>query len=321
MSAFGGRRRRSPGDEATARAALERRLPHDPSRGPRRAPPGIDALDLADLRAALNDPDGSRRHTGHRARDPEAGRRPRRPHDAPGLRRSSRPQHGRSASVARVNLRGRRPPSRRPHDRTATRSSERRRSRRWARSATRPASPRCSPRRPTSRRSDGGRSSPSPRSRVRRSTRRCAERPRTATGRSVRSPRTCCHAPDGQRRASEEHDLQRLVRLDAVTGAEHDALERRVDEVHRDLRLALDPQVEAAQHATAADEVHAVGQEVLGQLGRRLAEAGDDRRRRSPTPARRSPAAPPRATGSTVFGRPLMRSRPRTSARSSPVVG
>ena len=36
---------------------------------------------------------------------------------------------------------------------------------------------------------------------------------------------------------AHEHDLQRVVGLDATPGSEHDALERRVDEVHGDAGL------------------------------------------------------------------------------------
>ena len=39
---------------------------------------------------------------------------------------------------------------------------------------------------------------------------------------------------------AHEHDLELVVGLDAAAGAEHDALERRVDEVHRDLGLVGD---------------------------------------------------------------------------------
>ena len=71
--------------------------------------------------------------------------------------------------------------------------------------------------------------------------------------------------------------LQAVEALEAAAGAEHDALERRVDEVHRKIGLVADALVEAAQHAAAADEMHAVEDEVLRELGRRAGEARDDR--------------------------------------------
>ena len=60
-------------------------------------------------------------------------------------------------------------------------------------------------------------------------------------------------------------------------GAEHDALERRVDEVHRQIGLVADAVVEPAQQRSAADEVHAVEDEVLRELGRRARQARDHR--------------------------------------------
>ena len=71
--------------------------------------------------------------------------------------------------------------------------------------------------------------------------------------------------------------LQAVEALEAAAGAEHDALERRVDEVHRQVGLLADAAVEAAQHAAAADEVHAVEDQVLRELGRRAREARDHR--------------------------------------------
>ena len=65
--------------------------------------------------------------------------------------------------------------------------------------------------------------------------------------------------------------------LEAAAGAEHDAFERRVDEMHGQVGLVADAPVEAAQHAAAADEVHAVQDEVLRELGRRAREARDHR--------------------------------------------
>ena len=65
--------------------------------------------------------------------------------------------------------------------------------------------------------------------------------------------------------------LQRVVGLDALAGAEHDALERRVDEVHRAPRSRpRAARSRPAQHAAATDEVDALLDQVLGELGRRL---------------------------------------------------
>ena len=70
--------------------------------------------------------------------------------------------------------------------------------------------------------------------------------------------------------------FRRSKRLEAAAGAEHDALERGVDEVHGQRRLLRDAQVHAAQHAAAADEVDALVDEVLRQLGRRLRQGAHD---------------------------------------------
>ena len=82
-----------------------------------------------------------------------------------------------------------------------------------------------------------------------------------------------------------------------------------------------DAQVEAAQHAAAADEVDAPHDEVLGQLGRRLAEAGDDRVDDGATLVSSMASRTSSGERITVLGRPLMRSRPRTSALYSSSVG
>src|SRR4051812_17599548 len=76
---------------------------------------------------------------------------------------------------------------------------------------------------------------------------------------------------------SHEHHPQLVVGLDAAAGAEDDALEGRLDEVDRDLGLVGDALREALQHAAAAHEVHAPHDEVVGELGWGLTEAGDHR--------------------------------------------
>src|SRR5581483_4430212 len=64
-------------------------------------------------------------------------------------------------------------------------------------------------------------------------------------------------------RAAHEHLLQPVERLEAATRAEHDALERRVDEMHRQRRLLRDAPVETTQHRPTADEMDALQDEVL----------------------------------------------------------
>src|SRR5262249_55036287 len=76
---------------------------------------------------------------------------------------------------------------------------------------------------------------------------------------------------------AHEHRFERVERLEAAAGAENDAFERRVDEMHREVGLFCNAAVEAAQHAAAADEVDALHDQVLRQFGRGLAEAGHDR--------------------------------------------
>src|SRR4051812_11364611 len=61
--------------------------------------------------------------------------------------------------------------------------------------------------------------------------------------------------PTRLRARSHEHHLQLVVGLDAAARAEHDALERRVDERDRNLGDLGQPVREAAQHAAATHEV------------------------------------------------------------------
>src|SRR5438270_343364 len=98
----------------------------------------------------------------------------------------------------------------------------------------------------------------------------------TATGKSAKPPRTCWPDCPGLAVGSHEQDLQGVEGLEALAGAEDDALEGGVDEVHGDGRLLGDPSVEAPQHAAAADQVDALDDEVLSQLGRRRAQALHD---------------------------------------------
>src|SRR4029079_3285578 len=76
---------------------------------------------------------------------------------------------------------------------------------------------------------------------------------------------------------THEHDLEAVVGLDAAPGAQHHALERRVDEVYGHLRLVGQPLVEPGQQPAPTDELHAVEDEVLRQLRRAHAEAGHHR--------------------------------------------
>src|SRR5207237_760458 len=76
---------------------------------------------------------------------------------------------------------------------------------------------------------------------------------------------------------SHEQDLQGVEGLQALAGAEDDALEGGVDQVDRDRGLLGDAAVEAPQHAAPADEVDALDDQVLGQLGRGASEALHDR--------------------------------------------
>src|SRR5581483_6595753 len=79
--------------------------------------------------------------------------------------------------------------------------------------------------------------------------------------------------PPGLAIRAHEEDLQGVEGLEALAGAEDDALEGSLDEVYGDLGLLGDAPVEAAEHAAAADEVDALDDEVLGQLGPRRTEA------------------------------------------------
>ena len=185
---------------------------------------------------------------------------------------------------------------------TPIRSYARPRSPRSARSATPTRYRRCSPRRTTGPRSAAARCSRSPRSKAPRSKRRFDARPHRhrlagPPGRrrpDLRGPFDAGTMERGpvaeavalerssiQRRrpspAGHEHLLEAVEALEAAAGAEHDALERRVDEVHRQVGLLLDAPVEPCSIAAAADEVHAVRDQVLRELGRRAREARDDR--------------------------------------------
>src|SRR5439155_6783130 len=100
---------------------------------------------------------------------------------------------------------------------------------------------------------------------------------RTGTGKSAKPPRTCWPDCPGLAVGAHEEDLQGVEGLEALAGAEDDALEGGVDEVHGDGRLLGDPSVEAPQHAPAADQVDALDDEVLGQFRGRRPEALHDR--------------------------------------------
>ena len=102
--------------------------------------------------------------------------------------------------------------------------------------------------------------------------------------------------PELARRA-HEHDLEAVVGLDAATGAEHHALERRVDEVHghvgRSWRCADRAPRASRRHRRASRRARSGPAPAPAESypGRRR------RSRRSPRSARRSPRAPLRATG------------------------
>ena len=53
-----------------------------------------------------------------------------------------------------------------------------------------------------------------------------------------------------------------------LPGPEHHAFERRIDQDHGDAGLLLQSQLEPAEHPASAHEVDALGDQVLGQLGR-----------------------------------------------------
>ena len=86
----------------------------------------------------------------------------------------------------------------------------------------------------------------------------------------------------GRRRSGVggDEELAQLVEgLEALPGAEGHALERGVDEVDGHGGLVGEAPGHAPQQRPAADEVDALEDDVLGQLGRRLAQAVAPRRR------------------------------------------
>src|SRR5690606_19601227 len=74
-----------------------------------------------------------------------------------------------------------------------------------------------------------------------------------------------------------EHVAELLVGLHHPAGAEHHRLERLAHDPHRHLALLRQPKVQPLEQRAAADEVDAVLDEVLRELGRRLADAGEHR--------------------------------------------
>ena len=75
-------------------------------------------------------------------------------------------------------------------------------------------------------------------------------RPRRARARSARE----LTANQLLAAGAHEHHLERVIALDALAGAEHDALEGRIDEVHRHLSFVLDTAIHAREQGAAAHE-------------------------------------------------------------------
>src|SRR5690242_16138394 len=71
--------------------------------------------------------------------------------------------------------------------------------------------------------------------------------------------------------------VDRLELLEAAAGADRDAGQRRLGQVHRHVRLVAEPLVEAVQQRAAAGEDDAAVHDVRGELGRRLVERRLDR--------------------------------------------
>src|SRR5215218_5196556 len=99
-----------------------------------------------------------------------------------------------------------------------------------------------------------------------------SEAPGTRVGGTPRPAVGAAAQTSSGTRSVHEHLFEAVEALEAAAGAVHDALERGVDEVDGQRGLLRDALVHAAQHAAAADEVDALEDEVLRELGRGLPE-------------------------------------------------
>ena len=140
------------------------------------------------------------------------------------------------------------------------------------------------------------------------------------------APGVGCRLPDRphvtQRPLLHEHDLEGVVGLDAA--ARRRARPTRAAASTRCTGTSVsvgDAQVEPRSMRAAADQVDALHDEVLGQLRRCLAEAGHDRVDDGGDRLVDGLAHLLGGDRTTVLGRPLMSSRPRTSAANSSSVG
>ena len=122
-----------------------------------------------------------------------------------------------------------------------------------------------------------------------------------------------------QASVGDEQLAQRVEGLEALPRPQGHALEGRVDQVHGHGRLVGQPAGHAPQQRPPADQMDALEDDVLGQLGGRFAQAphggGDDLAHLVLDGAR---AARP-GDRTTVLGMPVISSRPRTSAFTSPL--
>src|SRR5213076_2337952 len=97
-----------------------------------------------------------------------------------------------------------------------------------------------------------------------------SEAPGTRVGGTPRPADGGAAGPASGTRAVHEHVFEPVEALQATAGAVHDAFEGGVHEVDGQRRLLRDALVQAAQHAASADEVDALVDEVLRELGWRL---------------------------------------------------
>ena len=231
---------------------------------------------------------------------------------------------GSSASAATA-----RPWPRWPHvaAATPTPAAARRRSPRSAPSATRPGCRPCSAAlddKPTVRRRAtvalAGFDDPA----VEPALRRAAGRPRLAgppggRGAARRALARRPTAAGGRQSSCGEEPAQLVEGLEAEAGPEHHALERRVDQVHRHRGGVGQALAHAPQQRAPADQVDALEDDVLGQLGRRLAP-GSWRPPRSTEATLSSSGAAhlERARARPSWAGPVATSRPRISACCSP---
>ena len=134
----------------------------------------------------------------------------------------------------------------------------------------------------------------------------------------------------GHRPVSRSSERRRSVMSRSCTASkfsmhlpapDHDALEGRVDQAHRQARLFGEAAVQALQHCATAHEVEALAQRGPATVrgGRRRGSAGQ--RPLSLPPAPRSPLGPLRERGSRSWATRSLGRGPRTSALTASSIG